>query len=360
MASMTKEELKSAIINHGLSPPPASSKKEEFLAMYEEHVAPIDRDAGEFSSDDEVTLSPKKKKASQSSAKSTSSSKASKKGRKSAGAADSEATSLLVDDLNIDELEDEELFRLLKENGVDVGPIVASTRPFYKKKLALVLKGENGVANGSANGDAFSDTEPEDEDDQPSAVVSPKAETRTSTRSRLSSSSKLSNKSATQSPPPAPASEPRTGLRKRMNIADEIDSSLRNTPTPRRSIHTYKVTETIKTTEVLNKSGLQTRDTERILEKSQSSGDLSSAASSSFPWKKVLVGLMILAVLVALGLYLNKQKGAMSVDSIMDSLQESIKSAPVAAPAPPTATPKVAAPAPPPRDIPDQPAVADV
>ena len=31
-------------------------RKEEFVAMYEEHVAPIDQDAGEFSSDDEVAL----------------------------------------------------------------------------------------------------------------------------------------------------------------------------------------------------------------------------------------------------------------------------------------------------------------
>jgi len=356
---MTKEELKNALINHGLSPPPASAKKEEFVAMYEEHVAPIDQDAGEFSSDDEVTLSPRKK-VSQSSAKSTSSSKASKKGRKSASGGDQgEESSLVVGDLDVDSLEDEELFNLLKENGIAAGPIVASTRPFYKKKLALILKGEsmNGTANGSANGgDAFSDTEPEDEEeDQPSAVISPKVETRTSTRSRVSSSSKKSNKSATQSPP---ASEPRTGLRKRINIADEIDSSLsRNTPTPRRSIHTYKITETTRTTEVLNKDGVQSRDTERILERSQSAGTLGGAAGS-FPWRKLVVGLLILALLVAVGLYLaNQKKGAVSVDSIMDSLKESIKSAPAAEE---SATPKPAATPAPRQAMPDQPAVADV
>jgi len=356
---MTKEELKNALINHGLSPPPASAKKEEFVAMYEEHVAPIDQDAGEFSSDDEVTLSPRKK-VSQSSAKSTSSSKASK-GRKSLSGGDKgEESSLVVGDLDVDSLEDEELFNLLKENGIAAGPIVASTRPFYKKKLALILKGEsmNGTANGSANGgDAFSDTEPEDEEeegDQPSAVISPKVETRTSTRSRVSSSSKKSNKSATQSPP---ASEPRTGLRKRINIADEIDSSLsRSTPTPRRSIHTYKITETTRTTEVLNKDGVQSRDTEHILERSQSAGSLGGAARS-FPWKRVLVGLFILALLVAVGLYLaNQKKGAVSVDSIMDSLKESIKSAPAPAG---SATPKAAAP-PARQAMPEQPAVADV
>ena len=32
-------------------------RKDEFLALYEEHVAPIDKEAGDFS-DDEVTQSP--------------------------------------------------------------------------------------------------------------------------------------------------------------------------------------------------------------------------------------------------------------------------------------------------------------
>ena len=54
MASLTKEELKTALINHGIAPPPPSSRKDEFLALYEEHVKPVEDEAGEFSSDDEV------------------------------------------------------------------------------------------------------------------------------------------------------------------------------------------------------------------------------------------------------------------------------------------------------------------
>ena len=54
----------------------------------------------------------------------------------------------------------------LKENGISAGPIVASTRKFYQKKLAMALKGE--AANTSnGNGAEYSDTDPEDEDDQP-------------------------------------------------------------------------------------------------------------------------------------------------------------------------------------------------
>jgi hypothetical protein len=39
-----------------------------------------------------------------------------------------EETSLLVGDMDIDALNDEELFKLLQENGISVGPIVGSTR----------------------------------------------------------------------------------------------------------------------------------------------------------------------------------------------------------------------------------------
>ena len=87
-----------------------------------------------------------------------------------------EESSLIIGDLDLDAVDDDELFKLLKENGIEVGPIVASTRPFYKKKLALVLRGENDMngTNGT-NGGEFSDTEPETEpeDDQPSGVTTP-------------------------------------------------------------------------------------------------------------------------------------------------------------------------------------------
>ena len=82
------------------------------------------------------------------------------------------ADSLVVDGLDIEALNDDELFEKLKENGVDVGPIVSSTRPFYMKKLAMVLRGEtmnttNGNSNGSAEFSDDTDPETEPEDDQP-------------------------------------------------------------------------------------------------------------------------------------------------------------------------------------------------
>jgi len=351
MASLTKEELKTALINHGLSPPPASARKDEFLAMYEEHVAPVDREAGEFSSDDEVTLSPKKK-LSQSSAKSNKSNSSATKSPKKGGKGKSAATeedSLVVGDLNLDDVDDDKLFELLKENGISPGPIVDSTRPFYKKKLALVLRGENGVMNGTSNGD-FSDTEPEDEpqeDEQPSAVTTPQ-ERRTSTRSKVSSSSK---KSLVTSPASGLVT---SGMRKRFNMTvDDLDSS-RNTPTPRRSIHTYKVSESTKQTITRSSDGNETRDTVHIVERSESKGETENPKSSFFSLKKILLLLMLLALVAAIVFFVSKQKGGdFSVDRIVSSVKNSLNAPEAAeAPAPPTR--------PPPRDIPEQAAQADV
>ena len=94
------------------------------------------------------------------------------------------------------------------------------------------MNGTNGT-----NGGEFSDTEPETEpeDDQPSGVTSPQVYV--STRARGSASSSKSNKSMTKSP-----ADLNNGLRKRINLGDEIDSPFGKKPTPRRSIHSYKVT----------------------------------------------------------------------------------------------------------------------
>ena len=53
MASLTKSQLISELINHGVTPPSPSVKKDKLVQMYEEHVAHHQEAAGEFSSDDE-------------------------------------------------------------------------------------------------------------------------------------------------------------------------------------------------------------------------------------------------------------------------------------------------------------------
>ena len=51
--NLTKEQLKNELISHGVQPPPTNSRKEEFIRLYEQHVAPIVSLKGDFSSDEE-------------------------------------------------------------------------------------------------------------------------------------------------------------------------------------------------------------------------------------------------------------------------------------------------------------------
>jgi hypothetical protein len=166
MASLTKEELKNALISHGAPVPPASAKKDEFIQAYEEHVAPLDA-GGEFSSDEEGPKTPSKRSSNVSKGKQSTSS------RKSQGSPKKTPSKVLEEsvdiEMNVDigSLDDDQLFEMLKKNGVEVGPIVASTRKFYEKKLTAALAGETAPASNGTNGTKeFSDTEPEDEEER--------------------------------------------------------------------------------------------------------------------------------------------------------------------------------------------------
>jgi len=106
MTSLNKTELRQALTIHGVTDlPPASAKKAELVRLYKRHIL-----AG--------SKSPQKKA--------------------------------------VEDLDDDELLEMLEKNDIAFGPIVASTRDFYKKKLRLKLRGE------SMDGNRFSDTEEED------------------------------------------------------------------------------------------------------------------------------------------------------------------------------------------------------
>lgn len=375
MATLTKEELKNALIIHGVATPASSAKKEEFVALYEEHIAPITNTRGDFSSDDdideEITISPQKRvTASKSSRKSASSKKASRSSVQEQIAAEilEEASpdTVVEDGLDIGAMDDDELFTMLKKHGMDAGPIVDSTRHVYKKKLAALLEvdGEATDDQPPINGAAieFSDTEPESaddtneevveqngtndsksEDDQPAGVStiveSPKRTTRSSNTSMVSgtpsrssvkisgSSAKISGSSAKISGSPG-----RSGLRNRFGM-DQPDASssslLRNTPTPRRSIHSYKVTETTTHLVTRNRDGLETRDSTHVVEKEENTGtDDVSTTSRVWTWIKaflrrlfhlVLLGVILLVVYYV---YINYIKTAGVVEKVQDAIQE--------------------------------------
>merc|ERR1711936_931738 len=325
MAGLTKDELKSALIAHGVEQNLSAAKKDELVELYEEFVAPHDEKAGEFSSDDE-NLSPTTRSSSKGASKSrlsprlsprvsakaatpkvsakaespTKSPRVSAKAatpkvsekaatpkvsakaatpkvsakapsRRSSGRVPTPRVSAKassngeVEAINVNELNDEELRENLTKHGIEVGPIVDSTRPLYVKKLSAVLEGgdevdaaneeeevngtdlDKSVAEFSADETeevvADEGTEEEEEDDQPSVVV------KEATPKPASNKSPLANLSQT--------------IRQRFSGSSSAEKpkSDRFTPTPRRSIHSYKVVETSRKTVTKDKDGNITEDT---------------------------------------------------------------------------------------------------
>ena len=176
MSSLTKEQMRTALISHGVpNLPPQAAKKEEWAALYEEHVLPVANGAGDFSSDDEVSLKPSPTKRVSTASKASRVSNVSKASKSSKSPKKAvEEDSMIVDGVDISALDDDELFEKLKEHGISAGPIVDSTRKLYQKKLVLMLKGETvNTTNGNGKGVEYSDTEEEEEeeDDQPAAVI---------------------------------------------------------------------------------------------------------------------------------------------------------------------------------------------
>jgi len=347
MSNLTKEELRNALIDHGVpSLPPLSAKKDQLLSLYEEHIGRLENGTSEFSSDDEVSLnmSPTERaKVSSTSKVSKSSSKSPQNTKKIV----SDEESLSVDGVDVEALDDDELFSLLKENGIDVGPIVASTRPFYKKKLKLVLKGE-GMDNTS-NGDV-SDTGPETEpeDDQPAGTV-----TEETSEPRVTRANSSSSESSSKSPLPLNTS----GLRQRLTVEEAVSGSTL-TPTPRRSIHSYEVTGITEQVVTRNKDEVETRDMNHTNENAGVKTDLHIQAKSSEPRIYFLIKIIIFIsiLLIIYVVFTTPTEGITPVDQIMDAINTAQAN-------PITATPEVETgnpPAPPSEVSPDAGNVVDV
>jgi len=310
MAGLTKDDLKSALVDHGVEMNPSAAKKDELVALYEEFVVPLDTKAGEFSSDDE-TASPKKM------SRRSKVSRASSKGKAAVVEKDNDAiielteeNSLIVGDVNVNDLSDEDLIAYMMKYGIDVGPIVDSTRSLYQRKLAIVMreKGkeedvvdiaeeQNGhqAINGSPDKAEFSADEeaiPSEDEEQPSVVVK---------ESRRKSIPKTSPLQAIGS-----------SLRQRFGGSGTAASNgkkenERFTPTPRRSIHTYKVSETTVQTMTKSKDGqLITHDVTYNKETSESAPEVQRSMTSVV--LKVLPGIFMVLIIVALAYYVSSKK----------------------------------------------------
>jgi hypothetical protein len=360
MAGLTKDELKSALIAHGVEQNLSAAKKDELVELYEEFVAPHDEKAGEFSSDDENLESPvtrSSNRASRSrlsprvsakavtpkvSAKAESPQKsprvsakaptprvsekaptpkvsAKAASRRSSGKAPTPRVSAKASNgaINVNELNDEELRESLTKHGIEVGPIVDSTRPLYEKKLSAVLEGGDEVDAASeeeVNGTDLDESvaefsadeeeevaeteevvadeateEEEDSDDQPSVVVkeaTPKPASNTSPLANLGQS-----------------------IRQRFSGSGSAEKpkSDRFTPTPRRSIHSYKVVETSRKTVTKDKDGNITEDTTVDKVTSETDSKIEPAGRIA-RLIKVLPGILMLLILAALAYYVTSKR----------------------------------------------------
>jgi len=344
---MTKDELRSALSEKGVSSP-SSARKDELVALYKS-VNEADTNGGGgggdiFSADesqDEIVVSPSPKKVS-----SASSTKSPKK--VSAKSVDLNLTagggvandSLILGDFDVSQLTDDQLAEALVERKIAVGPIVESTRKIYRRKLIAAMREEstNGGSeehhsgNGTTenghdisteqvelnngdfsaddeevlsggkvaennglnevseeNGGAEVETEEEDEDDQQPSVVISKS----------------------QEPVDSSTTSPVASIRKRFaGPSDDstdgatVGSTERFTPTPRRSIHSYKVTETTRQTLTKSKDGTITHDFDYKKETSESKGSLGNTTRGRLASVlRLLPGFFLILLIIVLAYY---------------------------------------------------------
>uniref|UniRef100_UPI00398F0DDC lamina-associated polypeptide 2, isoforms beta/delta/epsilon/gamma-like isoform X3 n=1 Tax=Pristiophorus japonicus TaxID=55135 RepID=UPI00398F0DDC len=146
---LTKERLKSELIAHSVSLPLGEHRKDVYVQLYRRHLtARNTRPAGrraDFSSDEEGAPG-------------------ADPGKKSMRKTDK--TSVEEKDfIDVTELTDEDLKEQLTKYGFSAGPIVATTRKVYEKKLGQLMDKssatEENQPNGSTDSDQYSDTEEE-------------------------------------------------------------------------------------------------------------------------------------------------------------------------------------------------------
>ncbi|XP_067863770.1 lamina-associated polypeptide 2, isoforms beta/delta/epsilon/gamma-like [Heptranchias perlo] len=144
---LTKGRLKSELIAHNVPLPQGKQKKEVYVQLYLKHISSKNKSdlRADFSSDEEDS----------SEVKSTELPKL------------KEAKDNHTNAMDVTQLSNEELKEQLMNHGVTPGPIVATTRMVYEKKL-LKLMGQGPAVpplkqNGTGDVDQYSDSEEEDD-----------------------------------------------------------------------------------------------------------------------------------------------------------------------------------------------------
>ncbi|KAM7396960.1 hypothetical protein PAMP_019963 [Pampus punctatissimus] len=161
---LTKDRLKNELTANNVQLPSGEHKKEVYVQLYLKNLTILNNKKSPptdtFSSDEELPTPVVSNK--------------SRSGRKATKKTDKPRT----EEVDVTDLTDEDLKQQLAKHGVDSGPIVASTRKVYEKKLQKVLEqpaAEPGATtdvttlpkadsnqNGNTNSDHYSDKEDEE------------------------------------------------------------------------------------------------------------------------------------------------------------------------------------------------------
>uniref|UniRef100_A0A3B4VKV2 LEM domain containing 1 n=1 Tax=Seriola dumerili TaxID=41447 RepID=A0A3B4VKV2_SERDU len=130
-AHLSKSRLKSDLVAHNVELPPGKSKKEVYVQLHLKHID--QKNAADFSSDEEDQVQDVAK----------------------------------PEDAEMPDpsgLTDDDLKAALLVHGVKAGPIVASTRALYERKLSKLLQSDGHYQlNGAEKGILYSDSEEEEE-----------------------------------------------------------------------------------------------------------------------------------------------------------------------------------------------------
>ncbi|XP_036390344.1 LEM domain-containing protein 1 isoform X1 [Megalops cyprinoides] len=144
-AQFSKQRLKLELVAHNVPLPAGESKKQVYLDLYLKYIAK--NKAADFSSDEEDQA---QEDAVQ---------------EPSVSQEEEEQQNEESDKMDVTQLTDDELKAEFQKYGVKVGPIVASTRVLYERKLQRLLDpAPQPKQNGTSNADQYSDSEEEDDE----------------------------------------------------------------------------------------------------------------------------------------------------------------------------------------------------
>ncbi|KAK2892762.1 hypothetical protein Q8A67_012750 [Cirrhinus molitorella] len=172
---LTKDKLKSALLAHNVALPNGEQRKDVYVQLYLKYLTAQNKKSSGapdvFSSDEELPPAPVV-------------SNRSRSGRKATRKTDK----VRPEDVDVTELSNEGLKDLLLKYGLNAGPIVASTRKVYEKRLQKLLDqgppetvappSESSQTDGSQNGNTDSDqySDKEEEPVAPAPVFVPEPE----------------------------------------------------------------------------------------------------------------------------------------------------------------------------------------